>query len=108
MEYSKQSQYKDGLNYEMILSGHLANIARYRDLNPRTYASSIETLILMCPTELREEAQKYRQELQIGNCRYTNLTPDTIRLYDKLWEYINRMLQENNLIFRTSYIKTYE
>lgn len=108
MEYSKQSKYQDGLNYEMILSGHMANIARYRDQNPRTYASSLETLVLMCPRELREKAQEFMQELHIGACRYTELKPETIKLYDRLWEFINQLLEEHNLIFRTSYIKTYE
>jgi len=108
VEFSKESRYKDGLNYEEILSGHLSNIARYRDLNPRTYASSVDTMILMCPDDLRKDAKKYRQEIGLQDGRYTNLSPDKIRLYDMLWEYVNLMLENNNLIFRTSYIKTYE
>jgi hypothetical protein len=108
MDYTKQAKFQAALNYESIIAGHIANIAMYRDKNPRMYASSIETLILMCPHELREKAQKRMQELKIGNSNYTNLTTSQIRLYDRLWQYVSELLEKQNLIFRTSYIKTYE
>jgi len=66
MDFKKSSDYKSGIDYENILAGHLANMAIYRDKNPRMYASSIETLILMCPMEIREKAQKRMQELKWG------------------------------------------
>ncbi|MBS3749752.1 MAG: hypothetical protein KGY65_07100 [Candidatus Thermoplasmatota archaeon] len=108
MDFKKSSDYKSGIDYENILAGHLANMAIYRDKNPRMYASSIETLILMCPMEIREKAQKRMQELKIGGSDYTNLTTETIRLYDELWQYISVLLERQNLIFKTRYIKTYE
>jgi hypothetical protein len=108
MDYKKNSDYKSSIDYENILAGHIANIAMYRDKNPRMYASSIETLILMCPMEIREKAQKRMQELEIGCSDYTNLTTQTIRLYDELWKYISVLLEQQNLIFKTRYIKTYE
>ena len=106
--YTKASDYRSEIDYENILAGHIANIARYRDTNPRMYASSIETLILLCPAEIREEAQKRMQELHIGRGEYTNLTTQTRGLYDRLWQDISAQLEERNLIFKTRYIKTYE
>lgn len=106
--YTKQAKYQAGLNYEAILAGHMADIAKYREKHPRMYASSIETLILMCPREIRGKAQKRMHELNIGEGKYTGLNPSHIRLYDQLWQYVSELLEEHNLIFRTSYIKTYE
>lgn len=108
MEYKKSSDYKSAIDYENILAGHIANIAMYREKNPRMYASSIETLILMCPMEIREKAQKRMQKLNIGSGGYTNLTKRNLRLYDQLWQFVSELLEQQNLIFKTRYIKTYE
>lgn len=108
MEYIRQEKTHSSFNIEGIIGGHMAHMAMYRDHNPRQYASSIETLIVFCPSEVRKLAREKMKELGIRSCEYTNLSSDQIRKRDALTEYINSLLEERNMIYKASYIKTYE
>jgi len=107
-EYIKKEKYQQSIRYEDIIAGHISAIAKYRDEKTKQYASSVETLILMCPKEIRKDGFKKMEELKIIRCDYDNINNDKKRQYDDLWQYINELLEDQNLIFKTGYIKTYQ
>lgn len=106
-KYSQKEKYQAAINYENILGMHISSIARYRDENPKRYISSIETFILMCPKEIRSKGFNKLTELGLRRCEYENITNKKKILFDDLWQFINELLEEKNLIFKTSYIKTF-
>ena len=98
---SKRDYFKGIIEYEGVLGTHLTHVAQYRDLNPRQYASSIETLILMCPKGLRNKGLEKLTELGLKRCDYDGMAMDKMLLYDKLWVFMNELLEDSNLIFKT-------
>ena len=96
-----RSDYRGMLNYESILSTHIQQLMQYRDRDPRTYASGIETLIIHCPKKIRDNSFKKIKQLGLERGRYGQLTEDKLIIYDDLLIYINEQLEKNNLIFRT-------
>lgn len=98
--YSR-SDYRGMLNYESILSAHIQKLMQYRDSSPRSYVSSIETLIIHCPLKIRNNAFKKLRSLELTRGRYDGLSNDKLLVYDDLLIYINEQLEKNNLIFRT-------
>ena len=95
-----RSDYRGMLNYESILSTHIQRLMQYRDSNPKTYASSIETLIIHCPQKIRGNALKKLKQLGLTRGYYTCLTDDRMVIYDDLLIYINEQLEKHNLIFK--------
>ena len=102
--YSR-AEYRGMLNYEAILGGHIQRLMQYRDTDPKKYCSSIETLIIHCPKQIRDKAFIMMSELHILRGRYSSLNEDRLLIYDDLLIYINEQLEQSNLIFRTG---TYE
>ena len=106
--FVKQHKYQQGLAYENVLTNYISYIANLRVNDPKKYASSIETLILMCPKDIRVLCFDKMIDLGIERCSYLSMNADKMSKYDRLWEYINTVLEDKNMIFKTSYIKTYE
>ena len=95
-------EYKGLINYEAILGGHLNRVAGYRDLDPRRYASSVETFALMCPPAIARDCLKQLKEIGLMHGIYDTITTERMLLYDKLWLFINEELSKAGLIFKTS------
>ncbi|MBD3321811.1 MAG: hypothetical protein GF350_12010 [Chitinivibrionales bacterium] len=106
--YTRQYKYQEGLSFEAVITNFIGHIAQWRVKDPKMYASGIETLILMCPTNFYEKGIEKLSELGLQRCEYQGINQAKMRLYDDLWRFMNKILEENNLIYRTSYIKTYE
>jgi hypothetical protein len=98
--YSR-AEYRGMLNYEAILGGHIQKIMQYRDTNPKQYCSSIETLIIHCPRQIRDKAFVMLQSLGLTRGHYLSINESRLLIYDDLLIYINELLENANLIFRT-------
>jgi hypothetical protein len=96
----KKSSYSGLINQEAILAAHLTHMAVYRDADPNQYISSIETLIILCPRKIRNEAMMKQKNMGLKRGGYLNPS-DKLQLYDDLWIYTNELLEKNNLIFKT-------
>jgi len=103
--YTVRDKYQKSIDYEQILFNQMNRIAQFRsNKDVDHYEFSIDTLIFMLPHELREKVLEYKHN---NNIDY-NTTKEGVIRYDDLWRFVNSVLEESNLIFRTSYIKTYE
>jgi hypothetical protein len=100
--YSR-AEYRGMLNYEAILGGHIQKLMQYRDTDPYQYHSGIETLIIHCPKQIRDKAFIMLHSLGLARGDYgsTKGYEDRLLLYDDLLIYINELLENANLIFRT-------
>lgn len=96
-----RGEYRGMLNYEAILSAHIQKLMQYRDSNPKLYCSSIETLIIHCPKQIRTKAFRHLDDLSLIRGRYLNINEDKLLVYDDLLIYVNELLEDANLIFRT-------
>jgi hypothetical protein len=101
-DFEHATRFKSELNYELILGKQINRCAMYRDVNIKQYASSIDTLINMLPDELRTNARKKREKLGLTKANYDGMTSEKLILWDDLWIFINKDLEDHNLIFRTS------
>lgn len=103
-EFERQSKFQQKLDYESIIIQQMGRIAQFRSSDSlKSYEISIETLILMLPDNLRVEAKEFMKEKGIDR----NISNVGKQNYDDLWEFVNRLLEENNLIYHTKYIKSY-
>lgn len=69
IDVEKATQYKDKLNYQIILGKQINRIAIYRDINIKQYASSIDTFITMLdPDEISPVVKKKREQLGLESC----------------------------------------
>jgi len=98
--YSR-SDYRGALNYEGVLAGHIQKIMQYRDTDMKRYCSSVETLIIFSPRNIRTNALEKLISIGLKRGSYNGITEDKQLLYDDLLIYINELLEENNLIFKT-------
>ena len=106
--YSREYKFQQGLSYEAVLTNFIGHIAQWRVKDPKMYASSVETLIMLCPHEMYEKGIERLSELNLSRCDYQHMNNEKMRLYDDLWRFMSKQLEDGNLIYRTSYIKTYE
>ena len=103
-EYEKQDKYQKPVDYEQNLLQQMGRIAQYRSNNEFVkYIQGITALIIMLPKDLRTKSFDYKKELGLTYA----VTADGIDKYDELWIFINELLEEANLIYRMSYIKTF-
>lgn len=103
-DFDIESRYHNKIDYETILLQQMGRIAQYRSSKElKFYQSSIDTLVYMLPVKLRTQALKYKNDNDI----VFNMSSIGLHKYDQLWEYINNLLEENNLIYHTKYIKSY-
>lgn len=106
--FKRTRRFQEGLSYEQVMTSFMGSIAQWRVYDPRQYAAAVETLILMCPQELTEKGQKHLSQIGLRRCDYQHISNDKMRLYDDLWLFMKQLLEKDNLIYRTSYVKTYE
>jgi len=106
--YVKEFKYQQGLAYENVLTNFIGYIANLRVNDPRKYAAGVETFILMCPNDIRQQGFERLENNGLSRGNYQHISTERMLLYDDLWVFINNVLEENNMIFKTSYIKTYE
>jgi hypothetical protein len=101
-DFEHASKFKSELNYELILGKQINRVALFRDINIKQYASSIDTLIIMLPEELRNNARKMQTKLGIEPSNYDGMNSEKLKKWDELWTFINLDLEDHNLIFKTS------
>ena len=106
-EYTKTFKFQEGLNYEAVLTRMIGDIALWRVKDPRMYACGVETLILMCDSEMHEKGMEQLVKLGLRRCEYQSINNEKMRLYDDLWRFMLQEFEKRNLIFRKSYVKTY-
>ena len=103
-EYERQEKYQKPIDYETILGHQMSRIAQYRSNKERElYEESVDTLLIMLPKNLRDKALSFKQQEHI----YYDMSEAGKIKYDTLWIQINEALEEHNLIYKTSYLKTY-
>jgi hypothetical protein len=103
--YTREYKYQKGIDYEQLLLQQMSRIAQYRSQKKlELYEESIDTFILMLPLELQDKALSYKKEEEIT----FGISKKQKQSYDDLWRFCNKLLSQANLIYRTSYIKTYE
>jgi hypothetical protein len=98
--YSR-SEYRGMLNYEGIIGGHIQKVMQYRDTSLKQYCSSVETLIIHCPRQIRTKSYIRLHDLGLQRGSYLGITEDRLIIYDDLLIYVNELLEDANLIFRT-------
>ena len=107
-EYYVEEGFKNQLDAEGLLLMHMNRIAIYRDTDIRRYCSSIETLILLCPRNMREKAIDKLHELGLIRGRYLTITEDKLVTYDDLLVYVNELLEKGHMIWKKKTTKTFE
>jgi|WetSurMetagenome_2_1015567.scaffolds.fasta_scaffold154193_2 hypothetical protein len=102
-DVEKATQFKDSLNYQIIIGKQINRIAIYRDVNIKQYASAIDTLIIMLdPDEIYPMVKAKREKLNLDPCNYDGMNIEKQKKYDDLWVFIHKQLKDHGLIFRTS------
>jgi len=103
-DFDIQSRFQHKIDYESILLQQIGRIAQFSSVNDlENYERSIDTLLLMLPRQLRDNAKQFKKDNDITFSR-SDLGKKN---YDKLLEHISILLEENNLIYHTKYIKSY-
>lgn len=106
IDVEKATQYKDKLNYQIILGKQINRIAIYRDINIKQYASSIDTFITMLdPDEISPVVKKKREQLGLESCNYNGMNEEKQKKYDELLIFILKRLKDHGLIFPSSNIE---
>ena len=95
---SRRTSKKGLVPYENQLSSFVFFLARLRVEDIKKYQLGVNTLIVLLPKELREKAQAYKKENNIDNL----YTEEGAVVYDRLWEYINELLESDGWIFKKS------
>ena len=103
-EYERQEKYQKPIDYETILGHQMSRIAQYRSNKERElYEESVDTLLIMLPKNLRDKGMELKTKENI----HYDISENGKKKYDMLWIHINESLEEHNLIYKTSYLKTY-
>ena len=102
-DVEKFTQFKDSLNYQIILGKQINRIAIYRDVNIKQYASSLDTFIIMLdPDEIYPAVKRKRDQLGLEPCNYDSMNIEKQKKYDELWVFIHKQLKDHGLIFKSS------
>ena len=107
-EYFVEEGYRSKLDAEGLLLMHMNRIAMYRDTDMKRYCSSVETLILLCPRNIRERGLIYMNTIGLQRGMYSSITDDKRVIYDDLLIYINEQLEKQRMIWKKRSIKTFE
>lgn len=103
-DFERQEKYQKPVDYEQNLLQQMGRIAQYRSNNEFVkYIQGLTALIIMLPKDMREKSLSHKQDLGIT----FQVNIEGIEKYDQLWIFVNELLEEANLIYRMSYIKTY-
>ena len=106
-EYMDES-FKNQLDAESLLLTHLNRVSVFRDVNIKSYCSSVETLVLMTPRKIRDKAMDYMAENKVEHGNYENITRERLLMYDRLLVFVNTLLEKDRMIWKKRSIKTYE
>lgn len=107
-EYFVEDSYKGQIDAEGLLIMHMNRLSVYRDSDLKRYCSGIETLILICPRQIREKAFGKLAELGLHRGRYQNITEEMQVTYDDLLIFINELLEKHHMIWKTKTVKVFE
>jgi hypothetical protein len=107
-DYISEESFKGQLDAESLLIMHMNRLSIYRDSDIKRYCSGIETLMIMCPRNIREKAFTRLTELKLQRAHYSNVTPEMLITYDDLVIYINELLEKAHMIWKTKTIKIFE
>jgi len=102
------ARWRKEIDAERLLGAHLNRIATYRDNHRSKYASSIDTLILLCPKEIRDAALEKKRELGIENAKYECIDDEMRKRYDELFAFVFEQLEREGLIYRKKEISKIE
>lgn len=95
-EIRDRAYYKQ-LNYEGDLAQQINRIAGYRSARDwGHYEVSVDTLAIMLPSDMRQNAFKYKKDNGIK----IDCSENGILKYDEYWAYCNVLLEKGNLIFK--------
>jgi len=107
-EFFLEDAFKSQLDAESLLLMHMNRIAMYRDTDMKRYCSAVETLILMCPRNIRDRGLDHMQELNLLRGDYLSINDSKRVVYDDLLIFINEQLEKQRMIWKKRTIKTYE
>jgi hypothetical protein len=107
-EYYSEDSFKNQLDVEGLLLMHMNRIAMYRDTDIKRYCSGVETLILLCPRNIREKVFQFMDEQKMIRGKYDAVTEERLVIYDDLHIFINEQLEKNHMIWKTRSVKTYQ
>lgn len=94
----KRTDFRGLVDYESLLAAQVNRIADTRAKDTKRFEDNVDTLCVMLPTGLREKAREYKKEKGV----VIDLTERGKQRYDLFWIYINELLEQSNLIFKTS------
>ena len=90
--------FRQPLNYENgVLLPLIRDIAYWRVTTPKAYQNGIQTLCLLLPKQLRNQALKFWNHGTI----FEDLTCDGKKDFDDLLVYVLELLEDNNICFPT-------
>jgi len=88
--------YRQPLNYENgVLLPLIRDIAYWRVTTPKAYQNGCQTLCLLLPKDLRNQALKFWNRGTI----HEDLTGDGKKDFDDLFVYLLELLEDNNICF---------
>jgi hypothetical protein len=88
--------YRQPLNYENgVLLPLIRDIAYWRVMNPKSFENGIQTLCIMLPKTLRNQALKFWNR----GTTHEDLTMDGKKDFDDLLVYVLELLEDNNICF---------
>lgn len=101
-ETEETTAYKQQLDYEGVLNKQINRICFYRADNIGMYIRSIDALIMVLMEDIRHQVYVKKKELKITEMLEGSygVPPNVIIAYDTLFIYINKLLEDNNLIFK--------
>jgi hypothetical protein len=106
--FSSDDAFKSQLDAEALILMHMNRSAIYRDTDPKKYCSSVETLILICPRNIRDKALEKMDELHLVRGRYEAVTDTRLVVYDDLLVFIHEQLEKHKMIWKKRSIRTFE
>ena len=106
-DYLIEDAYRSKLDAEGLLLMHMNRIGMYRDTDHKRYCSSIETLIIMCPRNIRNKSFGYLSELGLRRGSYHQISEDLLVKYDDMLIFVNEQLEKNHMIWKTRETKVF-
>lgn len=95
-ETENKRVYRQSLNYENgVLLSKIRDISLWRDTDIKAYESGVNTLSLLLPEQLRQQALKFWEHGTI----HEDLTMDGKKNFDDMFVYILKLLEDHNICF---------
>jgi len=95
-EQGSKRVYRQPLNYENgVILKKITDISLWRDTNIKAYESGVQTLAMLLPKELRDQAFTFWNK----GTAMEDLTMDGKKDFDDYFVYILKLLEDNNICF---------